>query len=507
MQARQDKKVVIIGGGPAGLTAAYELSKANVRSVVLEKEPVVGGLSKTVARGGNLFDLGGHRFFTKVKAVDDLWREVLQKSDFLRRKRLSRIYYNRKFFDYPLRISNVLAGLGVWNSVLILLSYARARAFPERPEPTFEKWVSNRFGRRLYRVFFKSYTEKVWGIPCEEITADWAEQRIRGLSLWSAVKEAATRGKGRGGETIKTLTREFNYPRRGPGMMWEAVADMVEGGGGEIRRGAEVSRILHDGRRVAAVEVTRDGARELITGTDFISSMPVRELFEKLEPPPPAPVLAAAARLGYRDFILVGLSVARENVFADNWLYIHDPRVGVGRIQNFGNWSPDMVRPGRTCLGMEYFCFEGDEMWSADDAGLVARATRELQALGLVEPAEVEEGFVVRVPKAYPIQDSSLDEAMREIRAFLKGVENLQLVGRNGMHKYNNQDHSMLTAMLAAENILGGDEDVWGVNVEPVYHEQEQDEGRPRKGSAHDLSLTQPLAPRRVAPADKAAEG
>ncbi|MCA1614390.1 MAG: FAD-dependent oxidoreductase, partial [Acidobacteria bacterium] len=240
MQAKQDKRVIIIGGGPAGLTAAYELAKANVKSVVLEKEPVVGGLSRTVSHNGNLFDLGGHRFFTKVKAVDDLWREVLQKSDFLRRKRLSRIYYNRKFFDYPLRISNVLAGLGVWNSVLILLSYGRARLFPERPEPTFEKWVSNRFGRRLYRVFFKSYTEKVWGIPCEEITADWAEQRIRGLSLWSAVREAATRGRrGAGGEIIKSLVHEFDYPRRGPGMMWESVAGLVEGGGGEIRRGAE----------------------------------------------------------------------------------------------------------------------------------------------------------------------------------------------------------------------------------------------------------------------------
>lgn len=510
-QSLKEKRVVIIGGGPAGLTAAYQLSKAGVGSVVLEKDSALGGLSKTVSHKGNLFDLGGHRFFTKVRAVEDIWREVLPEKDFLRRKRLSRIYYCRKFFDYPLSIPNVLAGLGLWNSLLILLSYLRSHLSPEMPERTFEQWVSNRFGKRLYRIFFKSYTEKVWGIPCDEINADWAEQRIRGLSLWSAVREAATRGAvGSRGGIIKTLVREFDYPRRGPGMMWEAVADSVREGGGEIRKGADVRRILHDGRRVKALEVTAGEGTELVEGTDFVSSMPVRELIERLDPRPPAPVMHAARRLGYRDFMVVGLCVTRKDLFRDNWIYVHDPNVRVGRIQNFGNWSPDMVRcPELTCLGMEYFCFEGDDLWVMPDEQLVSLATREIESIGLVEPGEVGEGFVIRVPKAYPIQDSSVDEAMQEIRLYLARLENLHPVGRNGMHKYNNQDHSMLTAMMAVENILGGNEDVWGVNLEASYHEEEEDESRARRRRDRiaRLSSTQPLAPRRVRPADEPADG
>lgn len=473
IERNNEKKVVIIGGGPAGLTAAYELCKAGAAPVVIEKDNVVGGISRTVDHKGYHFDIGGHRFFTKVRAVDDLWREVLG-DKFLKRSRLSRIYYHRKFFYYPLRPANALRGLGIWNSFMILMSYLHSRLFPTKPEKTFEQWVSNRFGKRLYRTFFKSYTEKVWGISCSEISAEWAAQRIRGLSLLTALKSSfVLNDVTNGSNTIKTLISSFDYPRKGPGMMWEAFADVVRERGGTLRLGSDVVKIYHMNNRVEAVALLSDGRDEIVKGTDFISSMPIKELVRKLEPQAPEAVLNAADDLKYRDFITVAVIINKKDLFPDNWIYIHDPEVRVGRIQNYKNWSPYMVPDAeKTCLGLEYFCFEGDSMWMMDDAGLVELAKKELDILGLARSSDVEDGTVVRMPKAYPVYDAGYHRALKVIRGFVDKLDNLQLAGRNGMHRYNNQDHSMMTAMLAVRNILGEEHDLWSVNMDQEYHEE-----------------------------------
>ena len=499
MTEKKSKKVVIIGAGPAGLTAAYQLCKEGVPSVVLEKDNVVGGISRTVNYKGYLFDIGGHRFFTKVKAVDDMWREILGEKKFLRRTRLSRIYYNKKFFFYPLKATNALLGLGVLNSFLMLASYVKAQLFPIKNERSFEDWICNRFGRRLYETFFKTYTEKVWGIECSKISADWAAQRIKGLSLIATVKNALLSSRNTsGGEIIKTLIDAFDYPEKGPGQMWETVADEIQKRNGEVKINSSVEKLLWRGGRITAVEIERGGRREIVEGTDFISSMPMRELVKKMEPPAPPNVLEAAEKLGYRDFLTVSLIVNKPELFKDNWIYIHDPGVKVGRIQNFKNWSPQMVPdPGKTCLGLEYFCFEGDGLWNTPDAELIALATEELKILGLVDPRDVEDGAVVRMPKAYPVYDAVYADAVRVIREFAESLGNLHLVGRNGMHKYNNQDHSMLTAMLAVKNILGAHYDVWSVNVDDEYHE-EISAGEENELAAA-VAATQPLVPKRIA--------
>jgi protoporphyrinogen oxidase len=466
--------VVIIGAGPAGLTASYELCKAGVASVVLERERVVGGLAKTINHRGYRFDIGGHRFYTKVKAAEQLWREVLSSKDFLRRKRLSRIYYHKKFFHYPLRASSMLFKLGIVEGALILLSYLHARIAPEKTEQTFEQWVTNRFGKRLYRKFFKSYTEKVWGMACSEISAEWAAQRIKGLSLAVVLKDLLLRQpKHDESAVVKTLIDEFDYPRLGPGMMWETMADMVRARGGAIRAGARVEKIHWTRDEIEAVEIETGDRRETLRGTDFISSMPIRELVRKLDPTPPVEVLAAADRLQYRDFITVVLIVNRRDLFPDNWIYIHDPDVQLGRVQNYKNWSADMVPDAaQTCLGLEYFCFEGDALWRMPDAELVELGKREMEKVGLLRADEVREGTVVRVPKAYPVYDASYQQSLATLRRFFDGFSNLQLVGRNGMHKYNNQDHSMLTAVLAVKNILGANYDLWKVNTDKEYYEE-----------------------------------
>lgn len=496
MKDKNQKKVVIIGAGPAGLTAAYELCKEGVESVVLEKDTVVGGISRTVNYKGYLFDIGGHRFFTKVKAVDDMWREVMGEKKFLRRSRLSRIYYNKKFFYYPLKATNALLGLGILNSFLMLGSYVKAQMFPIKDEVSFEDWISNRFGKRLYNTFFKTYTEKVWGIPCNEISADWAAQRIKGLSLIETIKNALLSAQPQNkSDIIKTLIDAFDYPEKGPGQMWEMVAESIQKRGSELKMKSSVEGIVWEKNRVTALEIDVDGKKETVPGTDFISSMPIQELVRKMKPEPPAEVMEAADKLGYRDFLTVSLIVNKADLFQDNWIYIHDSAVKVGRIQNFKNWSPSMVPdPNKTCLGLEYFCFEGDGLWTTSDEELVKLATKELAMLGLVDPNDVQDGAVVRMPKAYPIYDSVYVEAVNTIREFLAGLGNMYLVGRNGMHKYNNQDHSMLTAMLSVKNILGANYDVWEVNVDNEYHEE-------IKETDADLSLaasTQPMVPKRI---------
>jgi protoporphyrinogen oxidase len=484
--------VVIIGAGPAGLTAAYELSKNGVRSLVLEKDSVVGGLSRTADYKGYLFDIGGHRFFTKVSLVDRMWHEVLG-ADFITRPRLSRIYYKSRFFQYPLEPMNALMGLGVFESFLCGLSYLRARLLPEKPEENFEVWVSNRFGKRLFNTFFKTYTEKVWGIPCREIQAEWAAQRIKGLSLtsvvWNALRPKRKQDKQ---QVIKTLIHEFEYPRRGPGMMWTKTRDIVEERGSRVVFRAPVESICWEPGRVKAI---RAGGR-IYRGEHFISSMPIRELIQRLDPPPPERVRRAADDFKYRDFLTVAVMVRGRNLFPDNWIYVHDPNVAVGRIQNYSNWSPEMVPdPEMSCLGLEYFCFEGDGLWTTPDAELVALAKKELGILGLVSPEDIVDGTVLRIEKAYPIYDATYRRGLAAIRHFLAEVPNLQLVGRNGMHRYNNQDHSMLTAMLAARNILGARYDLWQVNVEADYHEEGS---MVTEEELKAMDASQPIVPRRV---------
>ena len=468
---------VVVGGGPAGLTTAYELGKYGKSSIVFEGGDDVGGLSKTCEYRGYRFDIGGHRFFTKVDYVQELWIEILG-DEFLSRPRLSRIYYRGKMFDYPLKPMNALLGLGIFESVRIGLSYLRASFFPSKEERNFEQWVSNRFGKRLFEIFFKTYTEKVWGIPCDQISAEWAAQRIKNLDLRAAVINAFLGARKRGGkEVITTLIERFQYPRFGPGQMWRACADKLRAAGNVVELGSMVTRLRHDGQRVIAATVKRkDGTEEEVEAPHFVSTMPVRDLLRALDPPPPPPVVAANDRLRYRDFLTVAVIVDAEELFPDNWIYIHAPDVKVGRIQNYKNWSPDMVPDAsKTALGLEYFVQEGDELWAMSDEDLVALATEECERLDLVPKGSVEGGSVIREKKAYPVYDDVYKEALEEIRAWLGKLENLQLVGRNGQHRYNNQDHSMMSGVFAARNIAGEQHDVWAVNVEQDYHEEKRE--------------------------------
>jgi len=391
----------------------------------------------------------------------------------LTRPRLSRIYYQGKFFDYPLKPFNALAGLGFVESARVLLSYLWIKLRPIRPEVSLEDWVSNRFGRRLYGIFFKTYTEKVWGIPCHKIGAQWAAQRIKGLSLVTAVVHMLFGRWIRGGKQIKTLIEEFEYPRLGPGMMWEAFQRDLERRGSQVRLRSGVTRLLHRDGRIVEVEYEHDGTRTRVPAQYVVSSMPLRELVRDLDPPAPPEVRRAADALQYRDFLTVALIIDAPDLFPDNWIYVHDPRVKLGRIQNFKNWSPEMVAdPQKTCLGLEYFCFEGDGLWTMPDRELVELGAREIDRIGLLNGARVVDGCVVRMPKAYPVYDDVYLEALEVLKRYLAGFSNLQVVGRNGMHKYNNQDHSMVTAMLAVQNFFGARHDVWAVNADDDYHEE-----------------------------------
>jgi protoporphyrinogen oxidase len=519
------KTAILIGAGPAGLTAALEfLRRSDVHPIVLEASHEIGGISRTIRHNGNRIDIGGHRFFSKSDRVMNWWMDLMppeagadtqhalrhqnkqrtltttaagltpENSDLvmLVRPRKSRIYFLRRFFDYPIKLTaDTLGKLGLLRTLKIGISYLRARLFPRKGEKSLEDFLINRFGRQLYLTFFKSYTEKVWGVPCEQISAEWGAQRIKGLSLTTAVlhfvKKAFTPSRNqaiqqKGTET--SLIEKFLYPKYGPGQLWEHAADLIRNQGGEILLGWRATRLFVEGEIITAVEAVSDSGLRRRFAADYVfSTMPVRELIDAMDTPIPAEVREVSDGLQYRDFITVGLLVDKLTVreadggtLKDNWIYIQEPDVLVGRLQIFNNWSPYMVAdPNKTWIGLEYFCYQTDALWKMADEDLKKFAIAEVEKIGILHAADVSDSHVVRVPKTYPAYFGTYDR-FHVIREFLDRYHNLFLVGRNGMHKYNNQDHSMLTAMTAVDNILAGVQDkenVWSINTEMEYHEEE----------------------------------
>ncbi|MCL4502912.1 MAG: NAD(P)/FAD-dependent oxidoreductase [Deltaproteobacteria bacterium] len=466
-----DLRPVIIGGGPAGISAAHALAERRLPCLLLEKDQQMGGLCKTVKYKGFRCDIGGHRFFTKNKEIQALWEQTLP-ADFLVRQRLSRIYYRGKFFYYPLRVGNALSGLGPLVSSKIVLSYLKARAFPVKPEVSFADWVSNRFGKILFNIFFKTYTEKVWGISCTTLSADWAAQRIRNLSLGRALINAMglqNRGK------VASLIDSFHYPRLGPGQMYEDMCRRLSSNGGEIRRDQEVVEVRHTQGKVTEVLTRGRGHDQLTSCSHCFSSMPISELVLRMSPRPPEAVLTAARNLRYRSIITVNLLFKTKTTLPDNWIYLHSPEVTAGRLQLYENWSPAMVpRAGTSSAGFEYFCFEGDALWNSADSELINIARQDQSHLKFYNQEDFLDGFVVRYAKAYPMYEDGYEKHLGLIKDWLAQFSNLYCIGRYGQFRYNNMDHSMLTGILAARAMLGENVDPWSVNAEGEYIEEKR---------------------------------
>ena len=513
------QKAIIIGAGPAGLTAAYELlTRTQIKPIVLEKSAYMGGISRTVNYKGNRIDIGGHRFFSKSDRVMEWWLQMMpleasetgpaaikyhrmertvtpsapdpSRADnvMLLRARKSRIYYLRRFFDYPISLSkDTLLKLGLWRTFKIGTSYVKSAVFPLKQEDTLEQFFINRFGRELYGTFFKSYTEKVWGVPCDKISAEWGAQRIKGLSVWSTLMHAAKKVFGGGKKDIAqkgtetSLIEQFMYPKLGPGQMWEECARRIQEMGGEIHTDCKAERLITDGWKVKALETSK-GTFE---GDYFFSTAPIQEIMRSFDVAPPKNVLEVSDGLVYRDFMTVGLLLRKlkindetpqgKQLIKDNWIYIQEPDVQLGRLQIFNNWSPFLVaQEGNVWLGLEYFCNDTDDIWKLPDDKMVALAIEELSRIGIIDASEVLDSTVMRVEKTYPAYFGTYDR-FPEIRAHIDRYSNLFLVGRNGMHRYNNQDHSMLTAMMAVDDIIAGKTDknaLWEVNTEMDYHEE-----------------------------------
>ncbi|MCX6640344.1 MAG: NAD(P)/FAD-dependent oxidoreductase [bacterium] len=463
--------VIVIGAGPSGLAAAYELATHSVPVVVVELLDQVGGLSRTIRKNGARFDVGPHRFFTKNMEVHQLWSDLL-KEDLLSVPRLTRIYYKSKFFYYPISPMNALFGMGPLSAANVIASYMavriRQKLSPREPV-NFEDWVVNQFGRQLFEIFFKTYTEKVWGIPCTQIGADWAGQRIKGLSLWTAVVDAVFKPKNK---SIKTLVDEFVFPRLGAGMFYEQMAKAIEGNGGKILLGREAVNFRHEGGKVRSVIVKdSNGATEEIEGSAFLVSSPLTDGIQGFNPVPPNEVLEAARGLRYRAHVGVDIDV-EGNPFPDNWIYVHAREVVLARIANYRNFSKDMASNSSTSpLTVEYFCFKGDSIWKQSDEALIELAKVELQRMKVLKPEQVQFGFVVRNEKAYPVIELGYEKKMDMLKKYIATFDNFQPIGRCGMFKYNNQDHAIATGLLAARNVLGGNFDVWSVNIDAEYHE------------------------------------
>jgi protoporphyrinogen oxidase len=481
-ELQAERHVLIAGGGPAGLTAACLLARRNVPVTVVEAHPRLwGGISRTEEYKGYRFDIGGHRFFSKSAEVEQLWDEILPEP-MLERPRKSRIFYRGKFYSYPIRPFEALANLGPIEAGRCVASYVRARLWPMKPVRSFQDWVTNAFGDRLFSIFFKTYTEKVWGMDCRDISANWAAQRIRGLSLSRAILSAFVRRSPERHATVKTLINTFRYPRLGPGMMWDAAAAKAAAKGATLLQGARVVALdWNAGKAEWLATVEAETGSRTLQASAVISSIPLGQLPEVLVPGLTKRASAAARALRYRDFVTVALIVREQNRFDDHWIYVHDPGVRVGRIQNYKSWSPDMVPDAATaCYGLEYFCNDGDDLWARPDGELVALAARELAQLGLASADDVLDGTVVRQPKAYPVYDAEYEARVGVVRdELLERFPTFHPVGRNGMHKYNNQDHAMMTAVLTVENVLAGYRrfDTWRVNDDAEYHEAEDRTG------------------------------
>lgn len=460
---------VIIGGGPAGISAASTLVDRKIPCLLIEKDRQIGGLCKTVEHKGFRCDIGGHRFFTKNLEIQSIWEKTLG-DEFLVRPRLSRIYYRKKFFYYPLRVGNALSGLGPVESSKIVISYLKSKIFPAKPEVSFDDWVSNRFGKMLFMIFFKTYTEKVWGIPCTALSADWAAERIRNLSLGQALFNAL---RLKSGTKVASLIDNFHYPRLGPGQMYETMVQRIANNGGEIRNGLEVLKINHQQQRISVIVAKNGGGPESIDCSHCFSSMPITDLVQRMSPQAPDAVITAARALRYRSIITVNLLFKKETILPDNWIYLHSPEVVAGRLQLYKNWSPSMVPKGNhNSLGFEYFCFEGDELWSLSDTELIEKARQDLSHLNFCYHEDVIDGFVVRYAKAYPMYEDGYEKHLSIIRGWLSQFANLYCIGRYGQFRYNNMDHSMMTGILAARRMMGEDADPWSVNSEGEYLEE-----------------------------------
>lgn len=462
-------KIIIVGAGPAGLTAAWEAEKFGYKTLILESTSQVGGISRTVERDGWRFDIGGHRFFTKVDLVNKIWDEILDRDDFLLRPRMSRIYYKKKFFDYPLKPLNALSNLGLFESIACVMSYIYVRIFPPKDQNNFENWVAARFGWRLYNIFFKTYTEKVWGIEANKIGSDWASQRIKNLSLSKAILNAFFKDKS--GEVITTLIDEFKYPKFGPGMMWETAYTKLTNKGHKIVLNSKVKKIEKYETNTYKV-ILESG--EVFEAEHVITSMPLASLPSTIYPNENKETKLSGESLKFRDFLSVALVLDVEDAFPDNWIYIHEPGVKVGRIQNYGSWSPYLIKEGMTCLGLEYFVNENDNMWNSSDDDLIELAKGELEYLKIIDTGKIKNGYVVRMPKAYPVYDLEYQQNITVIRRWLENNHaNIHPIGRNGMHRYNNQDHSMVAGVLTVRNILNKEtNNIWEINVEDEYHEE-----------------------------------